>query len=146
MKELGATKDSLFDSSPCRLAAFFSYQCMKRRDGENPQAPQGCFGWPAGDGQQALWVGQLAALQAGKVAAHPEQIHVEPLQVLLPLLDLKNKERKKKNKLIDRIRGLISNDSVCGDWLRGNECKRSMEKYDTDRIEKFLEKSQKFKI
>lgn len=96
MEELGGTKGSLFDSSPCFSSFFPPYQCVKGRDGENPQAPQACFGRAAGDGQQALWVGQLAALQAGQVAAHPEQVHVEPLQVLLPLLDLKTDKQERE--------------------------------------------------
>lgn len=104
MKEVNGTKGSLFDSSPCRLAVL-SYQCVKGGDGEHPQAPQGGFGRAAGDGQQALWVGQLAALQAGQVAAHPEQVHVEPLQVLLPLLDLK----ETNSTIICRFGVLISN-------------------------------------
>lgn len=67
---------------------------MKGGDGENPQASQGGFGGAAGDGEQALRVGQLSALQTCEVAAHPEQIQVESLQVLLPLLDLREKERR----------------------------------------------------
>lgn len=61
---------------------------MEGGDRENPEASQGGFGGPAGDGQQALWVWQLSTLKTGEVAAHPEQVHVEPLQVLLPLLNL----------------------------------------------------------
>lgn len=64
---------------------------MEGRDGEDPQASQSSFGGTAGNGEQALWVGQLSTLQTGQVAAHPKEIHVKPLQVLLPLLDLKEK-------------------------------------------------------
>lgn len=65
---------------------------MKRGDREYPQASQGGFGGAAGNCKQALRVGQLSALQTSKVTAHPEQIHVKLLQVLLPLLDLGNTE------------------------------------------------------
>lgn len=67
---------------------------MKGGDGENPQASQGGFGGAAGNGEQALWIGQLSALQTCEVAAHPKEIQVESLQVLLPLLDLREKERR----------------------------------------------------
>lgn len=66
---------------------------MERGDGQDAQPAQGQLGGAAGGGQQALGVGQLPALQAGQVAAHPEQIHVEPLQVLLPLLNLGEREQ-----------------------------------------------------
>lgn len=55
---------------------------------EDAQASQGSLGGPAGCSQQALGVRQFAALQAGQVTAHPEQVHVKLLQVLLPLLNL----------------------------------------------------------
>lgn len=98
---------------------------MKRRDGEHPQAAERGFGWTAGGGQQALWVWQLAALQAGQVAAHPEQVHVEPLQVLLPLLDLKETNtHTKKYSIICRFKVLISNYRAVGSWVRGNQWKR----------------------
>ena len=52
---------------------------MEGGDGENPQATQSAFGGAAGDGKQALGVGQLSTLQTGKIAAHSEEVHVEPL-------------------------------------------------------------------
>lgn len=61
---------------------------MKGRHGEEAKATQSHLGGPAGHGQETLWIGQLTALQAGQVAAHTEQVHVELLQVLFPLLDL----------------------------------------------------------
>lgn len=70
-----------------------SHQCVEGGDGEDSQASQGGFRGPAGERQQALGVRQLSTLQAGQVASHPKQIHVKPLQVLLPLLDLMGKER-----------------------------------------------------
>lgn len=68
------------------------HQCMEGGDGEDPQASQSGLGGATGDGQQAFWVGQLSTLQTGQVASHPEEIHVKPLQILLPLLDLKGKK------------------------------------------------------
>lgn len=73
-------------------AFLLSHQCVEGGDGEDSQASQGSFGGPAGKREQALGVGQLSTLQAGQVAAHPKQIHVKPLQVLLPLLDLMGKK------------------------------------------------------
>ena len=65
-----------------------SYQSVEGGGREDPQASQGALGGLAGGGQQALGVGQLTALQAGLVAAQPEHLHVQLLQVLVPLLDL----------------------------------------------------------
>ena len=76
----------LVSASVCVCA---SHQCVEGGHGEDAQASQRGLAGPAGRGQQALGVGQLAALQAGQVAAHAEKVHVETLQVLLPLLDLK---------------------------------------------------------
>lgn len=70
-----------------------THQGVERGDGQDAQPAQGQLGGAAGGSQQALGVGQLPALQAGQVAAHPEQIHVEPLQVLLPLLNLGGQEQ-----------------------------------------------------
>ena len=61
---------------------------MEGGDREDPQAAQCCFGGAAGGGQEALGIGQLPALQAGQITAHAEEVHVEALQVLLPLLNL----------------------------------------------------------
>lgn len=61
---------------------------MERGDGEDSQAPKSSFRGATGGGQEALGVGKLTALQAGQVTAQPKQVHVEPLQVLIPLLDL----------------------------------------------------------
>lgn len=63
-------------------------QRMERGDGEDSQTAKSSFRGTACGGQEALGVGQLSSLQAGQVAAHTEQIDVEPLQVLIPLLDL----------------------------------------------------------
>jgi len=57
--------------------------------GEDAQTSQHALGGPAGHGEQALGVGELAALQAGQVTPESEQIQVQLLQVLLPLLDLR---------------------------------------------------------
>lgn len=65
-----------------------SHQGVEGGDGEDPQTSQHALGGPAGGGQQALGVGELAALQAGLVTAQLEELQVELLQVLLPLLDL----------------------------------------------------------
>ena len=73
-----------------------SYQCVEGGDGEDPQAPHGEFCGAWGESQQALGIGQLAPLQAGKVTAEPEQIHMEPLQVLFPQEDLNKTEKKDK--------------------------------------------------
>lgn len=84
--------DALFSIScsviHLEVCYWFPHQCVERGDRENPKASQGGFGGSAGDGQQTFWVWQLSTLKAGEVAAHPEQVHVEPLQVLLPLLNL----------------------------------------------------------
>lgn len=64
------------------------YQSMEGWDGEDSQATESGLGGPSGSGQQALRIGRLAALQAGQVTAHPEQLHIKLLQILLPLLDL----------------------------------------------------------
>lgn len=66
---------------------------MERRDREDVQPSHGQFGGPWSEAQQAFWVGGLAALQAGQVTAAAEQIHVKPLQVLLPQEDLTEKKR-----------------------------------------------------
>lgn len=65
-----------------------SYQGVEGGDREDAQAAHGQFGGARSERQQPLGIGQLASLQAGEVAAEPEQIHVEPLQVLLPQEDL----------------------------------------------------------
>ena len=65
-----------------------THQGVEGGHGEDPEAAQHRLGWAAGDGQEALGIGELTALQAGQVAAHAEQVHVELLQVLFPLLDL----------------------------------------------------------
>lgn len=61
---------------------------MEGGHGEDSEAAQSCFGGAAGGGQEALGIGQLSALQAGQVTAHAEEVHVEALQILLPLLNL----------------------------------------------------------
>lgn len=61
---------------------------MEGGHGEDSQASQHALGGPAGHSEEALWVWELAALQAGQVAPEPEQIQVQFLQILLPLLDL----------------------------------------------------------
>lgn len=61
---------------------------MKGGDREDPQASQSGLRGASCHGQETLGVGELTALQAGQVTAHPEQVHVKLLQVLLPLLDL----------------------------------------------------------
>lgn len=66
---------------------------MEGRNREDVQSSHGQLGGPRSEAQQAFGVGGLAALQAGQVTATAEQIHVKPLQVLLPQEDLK--ERKK---------------------------------------------------
>lgn len=65
-----------------------SYQRMEGGNGEDAQSSHGQLGGTRGEAQQALGVGGLAALQTGQVAAAAEQIHVKPLQVLLPQEDL----------------------------------------------------------
>lgn len=56
---------------------------------EDAQTSQHALGRPAGHGQETLGVGELTTLQAGQVAPEPEQVQVELLQVLVPLLDLR---------------------------------------------------------
>ncbi len=70
-----------------------SYQGVERGHGEDSQASQHALGGPTGHSKEALGVWELAALQAGQVTAQPEQIQVQFLQVLLPLLNL-NTQRK----------------------------------------------------
>lgn len=65
-----------------------SYQGVEGGHGEDSQASQHALGGPAGYGEEALGVGEFAALQAGLIAAQPEQVQVQFLQVVLPLLDL----------------------------------------------------------
>lgn len=69
-----------------------TYQSMERGNRQDAQPAQGQLGGATGGGKQALGVWQLPALEAGQIAAHPEQIHVKFLQVLLPLLDLFKQE------------------------------------------------------
>lgn len=65
-----------------------SYQGVEGGHGEDSQASQHALGGPAGYREEALGVGEFAALQAGLIAAQSEQVQVQFLQVLLPLLDL----------------------------------------------------------
>lgn len=65
---------------------------MERRNGQDAQPAKGQLGGAAGGSKEALGVGQLPALEAGQVAARPEQVHVQLFQILLPLLDLFWKE------------------------------------------------------
>ena len=69
-----------------------TYQSVERGNWQDAQPAQGQLGGAAGGSKEALGVRQLPALQAGQIAAHPEQIHVKLLQVLLPLLDLFKQE------------------------------------------------------
>ena len=73
---------------------------MEGRDREDAQSSHGQLGRTRSKTQQAFRVGGFAALQTGQVATTAEQIHVKPLQVLLPQEDLTegrvNKEKKKK--------------------------------------------------
>lgn len=66
---------------------------MERGDREDVQSSHSQLGGPRSEAQQAFGVGGLAALQAGQVTAAAEQIHVKPLQVLLPQEDLKKETR-----------------------------------------------------
>lgn len=52
---------------------------MERGHGENAEASQSGFGRAASGGKQALGIRQLSPLKTGKVAAHPEEVHVELL-------------------------------------------------------------------
>ena len=61
---------------------------MEGGDGEDAQASHGQLGGTRGEAQQAFGVGGFAPLQAGQVAPTAKQIHVKPLQVLLPQEDL----------------------------------------------------------
>lgn len=61
---------------------------MERGHGEDPKASQRGLGVSAGRSQETFWVGELAALQTGQITPQPEQVQVQFLQVLLPLLDL----------------------------------------------------------
>lgn len=56
---------------------------------EDPQPSQRGLGGPAGHSQEALGVWLLTPLQAGQVTPESEQVQVQFLQVLLPLLDLR---------------------------------------------------------
>lgn len=77
------------------MRAQLPYQRVEGRDGEDAQAAHGQLGRARGEGQQALGIGQLAALQAGQVTAEAEQVHVELLQVLLPQEDLPDDTEKR---------------------------------------------------
>lgn len=61
---------------------------MEGGNREDSQPSQHALRGPAGHGEEALRVGEFAALQTGQVAAQSKQIQVQFLQVLLPLLDL----------------------------------------------------------
>lgn len=61
---------------------------MEGRDREDAQSSHGQLGGTRSKAQQAFGVGGFAALQTGQVAPTAEQIHVKPLQVLLPQEDL----------------------------------------------------------
>ena len=69
-----------------------THQSVEGGNWQDAQPAQGQLGGAAGSSKEALGVRQLPALQAGQIAAHPEQIHVKFLQVLLPLLDLFKQE------------------------------------------------------
>lgn len=69
---------------------------MERGDREDVQSSHGQLSGPRSEAQQAFGVGRLAALQAGQVTAAAEEIHVKPLQVLLPQEDLKRKKCVKR--------------------------------------------------
>lgn len=79
---------------------------MKGGDREDPQASQSGLRGASCHGQETLGVGELTALQAGQVTAHPEQVHVELLQVLLPLLDLgRNRQTDRQGHItVHRVR------------------------------------------
>lgn len=78
---------------------------MERGDREDVQSSHCQFGGPRSEAQQAFGVGGLATLQAGQVTATAEQIHVKPLQVLLPQEDLKGKNEisKRIKKMCEKI-------------------------------------------
>lgn len=80
-----------------RLHRGCSYQSVEGGHGEDSQASQHALGGPAGHGEETLGVRELAALQAGQVAPQPEQVQVEFLQVLLPLLDLNTTHRNTRD-------------------------------------------------
>lgn len=61
---------------------------MEGRDREDAQSSHGHFGGTWRKAQEAFGIGRFAALQARQVAATTEEIHVKPLQVLLPQEDL----------------------------------------------------------
>lgn len=65
-----------------------THQSVERGNRQDAQPAQRQLGGATGGSEQALGVRQLPALKAGQIAAHPEEIHVKFLQVLLPLLDL----------------------------------------------------------
>lgn len=69
---------------------------MERGHRENPKASQSGLGWTAGDGKQALRIGQFSPLKTSKVTAHSEEVNVESLQVLLPLLNLMARKKTKQ--------------------------------------------------
>lgn len=70
---------------------------MEGGDGEDSQSSHGQLGGTRSKAQQAFGVGGFAALQTGQVAAAAEQIHVKPLQVLLPQEDLTEGRKKKSS-------------------------------------------------
>lgn len=88
VEEWRSTSFQAFQNKSRVLAA--SYQSVEGGGGEDSQSSQWGFGGATGHGQEALWVGQLGALQAGLVTPEPEQVQVQLLQVLLPLLDLRS--------------------------------------------------------
>lgn len=67
---------------------------MEGGDREDSQSSHGQLGGTRSKAQQAFGVGGFAALQTGQVAAAAEQIHVKPLQVLLPQEDLTEGRKK----------------------------------------------------
>lgn len=79
--------------APRKWPSSGTYQSMERGDWQDAQPAKGQLGGAAGSRQETLRVWQLPALQAGQIAAHPEQVHVKFLQVLFPLLDLFKQEQ-----------------------------------------------------
>ena len=73
---------------------------MEGRDREDAQASHHQLGGTRSEAQQAFGVGRFAALQAGQVAPTAEQVHVKPLQVLLPQEDLPQGEKSEQVKWI----------------------------------------------
>lgn len=71
---------------------------MEGGDREDSQSSHGQLGGTRSKAQQAFGVGGFAALQTGQVAAAAKQIHVKPLQVLLPQEDLTEGEKKSSEK------------------------------------------------